>query len=389
MRNEVIILRYGELYLKGKNRGYFEKVLCKNILAAISEYTGAELYKTSGRYIIRGFDPEDKISIMQRVSKVFGLHSLSAAVEIPSTIDMIESEIASIRLSGTFKVDVNRADKNFIGKSIELAGHFGEIILNNNDNLKVKLNNPDHTVFVEIRENGLTYIYFDIMPAVGGMPVGTGGAGLLLLSGGIDSPVAGYELARRGMRLSALHFHSFPYTSASAKEKVLTLAKELSVYAGDFDVYIVSFTKIQEAIHKYCKSEYMITIMRRIMFRIAERLARKHHIQAIITGESLAQVASQTVESITSSNEVIDLLPVFRPLIGRDKEDIVTIARNIGTFDTSILPYEDCCTVFLPKHPLIKPDLEKVHIEESKFDYEALIDEALANIEIVNTRDID
>ena len=220
------------------------------------------------------------------------------------------------------------------------------------------------------------------------MPVGSSAGGLLLLSGGIDSPVAGYMMAKRGMPLHAIHFHSFPYTSESAKEKVLTLAKLVSVYTGNIVIYVVPFTKIQEEIHKHCDGDFMITLMRRFMMRISEKIAKENNLKAIITGESLAQVASQTIESITVTNGVIEDLPVLRPLIGMDKEDIMEISKKINTYETSILPYEDCCTVFLPEHPVIKPKLEKVLKEESRLDVLNLIEEAIKNIEIFETNNI-
>ena len=237
---------------------------------------------------------------------------------------------------------------------------------------------------IDIRESGDTLIYTDVIKCMGGMPVGGGGKGLLLLSGGIDSPVAGYMMAKRGMKLKALHFHSYPYTSEQAKEKVIDLAKKLSLYVGDIELYVVSVTKIQEAIHENCSEELMITMLRRFMMRIAERLAKSIGAQAIITGESLGQVASQTIESLTTSNAVIQSLPVLRPLIAFDKLDIIAIAEKIDTFETSILPYEDCCTVFLPKFPAIKPRLDKVEKEELNLKVEELIEEAFSQIEKYN-----
>ena len=233
---------------------------------------------------------------------------------------------------------------------------------------------------IDIRENGRTLVYSEVIKGVGGMPVGSSGRGMLLISGGIDSPVAGYMMAKRGMRLDAVHFHSFPYTGEAAKQKVIDLSSIVSGYSAGVNLWVVSFTEIQEAIHEKCPEEMMITMMRRFMMRIAERLARKRGAGAIITGESLGQVASQTVESITSSNSVVTI-PVFRPLIGFDKLDIIAIAEKIGTYETSILPYEDCCTVFLPKYPLIKPRLDRVLIEEAKLDVEGLIERAMSDME--------
>jgi thiamine biosynthesis protein ThiI len=247
----------------------------------------------------------------------------------------------------------------------------------------VDLHDPELNLCVDIRENNKTFVFYENIKGAGGMPVGTSGSGLLLLSGGIDSPVAGYMMAKRGMPISALHFHSYPYTSESAKQKVIDLAKLIKKYTGPFKLYVCSFTEIQENIHKNCNSEFMITLMRRIMYRIAERLSLKVGVQSIITGENLGQVASQTVESMTVTNEVVKELPIFRPLIAFDKEDISDIAKKIGTYETSILPYEDCCTVFLPKHPLIKHKKDKCEIEESKLDLENLIENALNSIEVI------
>ena len=241
---------------------------------------------------------------------------------------------------------------------------------------------PDTVVSIDIRENGKTFVYSEVIKGVNGMPVGTAGKGIIMLSGGIDSPVAMYMMAKRGMTLRSVHFHSFPYTSLQAKQKVLDLAKIVKKYTLHMTVDVVSFTEIQTAIHEKCPEEYMITIMRRFMMRIAEKLAQKHGAGAVITGESLGQVASQTLESITSTNSVATL-PVFRPLIGFDKDEIIEIAQKIGTFETSILPYEDCCTIFLPKKPVTKPRLSAVLKVESALDVETLVNNALQNIEVV------
>lgn len=385
--NRVILIRYSEIHLKGKNRGFFEKILGENIQEAISSF-GAKVKKISGRYTVEGYKEEEEEQVIQRLQKIFGIYSVSPATELVTSLDNIKQEIAKLTItSASFKVAVTRADKTFPIHSTELAAELGGIILEHNTSLKVDLHHPETVVTVDIRENKCTYIYHEVVKCANGMPIGTSGKGLLLLSGGIDSPVAGYQLARRGMPLHAIHFHSFPYTSELAKQKVIKLATILSEYTGNITVHIISFTKVQEAIHKYCKDEYMITIMRRIMMRIAERIAKQNDLKAIITGESLAQVASQTVESITVTNHVIKDLPVFRPLIGLDKDDITAIATKIGTFETSILPYEDCCTVFLPKHPVIKPKLEKVMLEENNLDIDSLINEALSSEEIIQTSD--
>ena len=265
---------------------------------------------------------------------------------------------------------------------MDVSAQIGGDLLEANPSLKVDLYNPEHTVFVDIRENGKTFVYGETIKAVNGMPVGTGGKAIVMLSGGIDSPVAAYMMAKRGMTLRAVHFHSFPYTSMQARQKVLDLAKLLKKYTLHMTVDVVSFTEIQTAIHEKCPEEYMITIMRRFMMRIAERIAKMHGAGAVITGESLGQVASQTLESITSTNSVATI-PVFRPLIGFDKDEIIEISQKIGTFDMSILPYEDCCTIFLPKRPVTKPRLEHVLRVESVLDVDALVDNAMQNIETV------
>ena len=283
---------------------------------------------------------------------------------------------------GTFKVNTNRADKRFPIPSMKLSADIGGKILEQNPTLKVDLFHPDTVVSIDIRENGKTFIYSDVIKGVNGMPVGTAGKGIIMLSGGIDSPVAMYMMAKRGMTLRSVHFHSFPYTSMQAKQKVLDLAKIVKKYTLHMTVDVVSFTEIQTAIHEKCPEEYMITIMRRFMMRIAEKLAQKHGAGAVITGESLGQVASQTLESITSTNSVATL-PVFRPLIGFDKDEIIEIAQKIGTFETSILPYEDCCTIFLPKKPVTKPRLSAVLKVESALDVDTLVNNALQNIEVV------
>ncbi len=380
---KVIVIRYSEIFLKGKNFGFFEKKLLNNIKEKLSQFD-CEVLRTNKRFLVENFDAKQEKKIVQALLTVFGICSISVAVKLDTDLKIINDYVSSIKIkTQNFRVTVNRADKCFPITSIDYSKSLGGIILKNNSDVSVDLHNPQTTVFVDIRENGYTLVYTDVIDCLGGMPVGTSGSGLLLLSGGIDSPVAGYMMARRGMTINALHFHSYPYTSENAKNKVIELAGIIKKYTGSFKLHIVSFTHIQEAIHKHCDGDFMITLMRRIMYRIAERLALQKGYQSIITGENLGQVASQTVESMTVTNAVVEKLPIFRPLISFDKEDISNIAVKIGTFDTSILPYEDCCTVFLPKHPVIKPKLEKCLKEESKLDIDALIDEAMSNIEVV------
>ncbi len=377
-----IIIRYCEIHLKGKNRSYFEKLLKENIKKSLKgiDYSFVAMHS---RYLIEDYSETDYDYICEKLSKIAGIHNYSKAFVVDSVFESIfdACNMLCSNKNGTFKVVTNRADKNFTPNSMETSRKLGGMILENYPNsLKVDVKNPSFLVNVDIREDGKTLVYSDVIPCMSGMPVGSAGRGLLLISGGIDSPVAGYLTCKRGMKLDFLHFYSFPYTGEAAKEKVIDLTKKIADYNGGANLYVVSFTHIQEAIHEKCPEEYMITLMRRFMMRIAERLAKNIGGQTIITGESLGQVASQTIESITSSNSVVTM-PVLRPLICFDKIDIIEISRKINTYETSILPYEDCCTVFLPKYPAIKPNLQKVIEAENKLDVERLIDEAFQKIE--------
>ncbi len=379
---KVILIRYSEIHLKGNNRGFFENALINNIRHSLADKK-YKLVKQSGRYVISEFEESEADSIVETVRNVFGVYSVSLADEVKSDYEEIKkSALAIAPESGTFKVVCNRADKRFPLNSMQLASSIGGDLLENNGKLSVDLHKPQHLVNIDVRENGKTFVFTNSIKGVNGMPVGTGGKGVLLLSGGIDSPVAYYMMAKRGMSIRAIHFHSYPFTSLQAKEKVLTLAKILKKYTLHMTVDVVSFTEIQTAIHEKCPEEFMITIMRRFMMRIAERLAKKYGCGAIITGESLGQVASQTLESITSTNAVATL-PVLRPLIGFDKDEIIEIAKRIDTFETSILPYEDCCTIFLPKNPVTKPRLDVVKRVESALDIDALVEQALENVETI------
>lgn len=385
MKN-VILLRFGEIYLKGKNKGYFEKTLLNNIRTAL-DGVQANVMKISGRYIVSNFDEMDTSLVISKLTKVFGLTSLSPSVEIKTSRENIEGYLGSYTTNANnFRVSVTRADKTFPITSNNYERILGEIVLNSNSNLKVKLKNPELEIVVDIRENGNTYISDSVVNCAGGMPLGTSGKGLVMLSGGIDSPVASYMMAKRGLSLVGLHFHSFPYTSTQAKDKVVSLAKILTKYTGQMTLVCCSFTEIQEEIHKNCAPEFMITIMRRIMMRIAKLVCDKYGAKAIITGESLAQVASQTIESINVTNDAQSTYPVFRPCIGMDKSEIIDIAQKIGTFETSILPYEDCCTVFLPKNPVIKPSILKAKKEESRLDIEFLIEKAMNHLEVIELK---
>lgn len=380
---KVIIVRYAEIHLKGKNRGYFERVFCVNLEKALKGIRH-ELRRTSGRYLIAAFDDLEAEEILSRISRVFGVHSYSIGYRVPSDLDSV---FAAARIvcpqAGTFKVETHRADKRYPMTSIEISAAIGGKLLDANPALKVDVHAPQHTVYLDIREEGTALVFGAFEEGAGGMPVGTSSKGLLLISGGIDSPVAGYMMAKRGMDVEYLHFHSYPYTNEQAKDKVVELARILSRYAGGESLATVKVTHIQEEIHKKCAPELNVTLLRRFMFRIAERVAKRKGAKCLITGESLGQVASQTMEGIASSNAVVTL-PVFRPLIGFDKEEIIVRAKKIGTFDTSVLPYEDCCTVFLPEFPAIKPKLSFIEEEEKKLDVEALVEEALTTLERIS-----
>jgi thiamine biosynthesis protein ThiI len=376
-----ILIRYGELFLKGNNRYYFESLLIKNIKAALFGIR-FKFVKSQSRFFVEDFDPADKNLILSRLTKVFGIHSLSPAVKIRTDLKKI-GEIASMMApeQGTFRVTVRRADKKIPKKSMEIAAEIGGDMLERVPARKVDLFRYDFELCVDIREDGWSYVFYEVIPGAQGLPSGCSGRAMLLLSGGIDSPVAAYKMGRRGVTVCCVHFHSFPYTSELALRKVVDLTEMLRPYVPFIELTVVPFTKIQYAIHEHCPQEFMITIMRRFMMRIAERLAQDKKCGALITGESLGQVASQTMESINATNSVVKM-PVFRPLIGNDKEEIIEIAKKIGTFDISIRPYEDCCTVFLPKNPVIHPKLSEVERYESKLDIEPLIAEAIAGAEV-------
>ncbi len=378
---KVIILRYAEIYLKGKNRGFFERALETNLQRAVKDID-CQLIKQSGRYLVRGFAEEDADGLIERLQKVFGIHSLSVGVETDSDLPSILEAAKSIcQTTGTFKVESHRGDKKYPLTSVEISSKLGGMLLATFPSLRVDVHTPDFVVRVDVRERGKAFVFAGVIDGANGMPVGTAGKGLLLLSGGIDSPVAGYMMAKRGLKVDCLHFHSYPYTNMQAKEKVVELAKVLSGYTCGTMLYTVSVTHIQEAIHEKCKPQFMVTLLRRFMYRIAERQANRLGDQCIVTGESLGQVASQTIEGITSSNSVVEALPVLRPLIGFDKNEIIDRSVKMGAYDISILPYEDCCTVFLPDFPVIRPKMEDILQEEAKLDVEGLLEEAFASVE--------
>ena len=379
---EILLCKYGEIVLKGANRRFFEDKLCKELRFRAQRFGRFSITPSQSTINVEPLSDDCDIDGMfEAASKVFGIAAISRCAVAEKNMESI-SEITRLYipqfLAGlkTFKVEAKRSDKTFPLSSPEISNAIGGVILSEMPRLKVNVRTPDVVVKVEVREHH-AYIHAGQFKGAGGMPVGTNGKGLLLLSGGIDSPVAGYMLAKRGVKIEALYFESFPYTSELAREKVFTLAKKVSAYAGSMVVHVVSLTEIQEELVRSCDEDYFTLLLRRFMMRIANRVANEVECRALITGESLGQVASQTMEALNVTNSVSSL-PIFRPLIGMDKEEIVTISRKIDTFDTSILPYEDCCTVFTPKHPKTRPELAKVEAQEKNLDIEGLIERALA-----------
>ena len=380
----------GEMSLKGLNRNQFEAAMMKILRYRLKTVGKFKVYCTQSTFYM---EPEEEDVDMdlafERVSKVFGLAALSRAVVCEKDFDTIcqtAEDYLGSALHGirTFKVEARRADKTYPMTSPELMRELGAYLLGKHNYLKVDVRNPQFKVIVEIRDYG-AYIHGPKIQGEGGLPVGTSGRALNMLSGGIDSPVSSYMIAKRGVRLIPVHFFSFPYTSELAKEKVISLARELTAYTGRMTLQIVPFTHIQEEIRRACPEEYFTLIMRRFMMRISQRVADQVKAKALVTGENLGQVASQTMEALRVTEDVVDL-PVLRPLIGMDKEEIVRLSRKIGTFDTSILPYEDCCTVFTPRHPRTKPNLDEVREAEAVLDIEGLIDRAMTNREFVRIK---
>lgn len=376
---QLILVRFGEIHLKGLNRPYFEHRLVREMKRRLYDEPQAAVEKGDGRYYIRGVQNLD--AVMERIRKVFGVHSLSPAIAVEKDIAAIRDQAVEMmrdKRPTTFKVKARRADKRFPMTSPEICEEVGGYILENLPGWKVDVHHPEVTLEVEVREQA--FLHCETLPAAGGMPVGTNGRAFLLLSGGIDSPVAGYMVAKRGVAIEAVHFFSYPYTGEPAKEKVLTLAKLLSEYAGPVRVHVVPFTKIQQEIYQKCPEGELTVIMRRFMMRIAQGLAQRGKGGALVTGESIGQVASQTMEALAATDAVVDL-PVFRPVIGMDKQEIMEIAMKIGTYETSILPYEDCCTVFTPRHPVTRPKLERIEASEKVLDIGALVQEAIDGTE--------
>lgn len=387
MKN-IILVRYGEIILKGLNRPVFEDKLVGNIRSAINKFGKAKVIKSQGRIYIEPEDEKYEIDlVMQKVINVFGVISVSPVWKIETDYEQIKanavkmaSELVEQNGYKTFKVEAKRGNKRFPMQSPEICNDVGGYVLENVNGLSVDVHNPDFILYIEVRES--TYIYSETIKGFGGMPLGSNGKAMLLLSGGIDSPVAGWMMAKRGVELEAIHFYSYPYTSERAKQKVIDLAQILTGYCGKMRLHIVPFTEIQLAINDNCPQEQLTIIMRRIMMRIAEQIARNSNAMALVTGESIGQVASQTMHGLYCTDAAVNM-PVFRPLIAMDKVEVVDIARKIDTFETSILPYEDCCTVFVAKHPQTKPKLERIMYSEEKVDFEPLIKTAIENTEVI------
>ncbi|MDD7719112.1 MAG: tRNA 4-thiouridine(8) synthase ThiI [Eubacteriaceae bacterium] len=385
----IFIVRCGEVALKGMNKPYFERMLVDRIKKNVKQFDNVDVRRHEGLIFVRADKSNDKEALIKEISKVFGVASISPAVEAESHLDAIGEEAVKYMLDlietkgiKTFKVEAKRADKNFPVKSPDIARIIGAKVLIGCKVLKVDVHNPDVHLFVDVRHDK-SYIYQQKIAGFGGLPLGTNGKGMVLLSGGIDSPVAAWMMAKRGMVIEAVHFHSYPYTSPRAQEKVEELAKIVASYCGNFKMHVINLLPIQEQIVSNCPEEETTILVRRFMMRIAEKIAEKNRAMMLITGENLGQVASQTAEALVVTDNCVKM-PVMRPLIAMDKVDIMDKAAEIGTYETSIQPYEDCCTVFLPKHPTTKPKLERIEDSESRLDVEGLVEAAVASEEVIH-----
>ncbi|UTH04055.1 tRNA uracil 4-sulfurtransferase ThiI [Macrococcoides caseolyticum] len=384
MQYDHILVRYGELTLKSGNRNTFVNQLKSNIKYALIPLTGYKVNANRDRMYVEVTEDADVEEIMKRISKVFGVHSVSPVVKVEKDIDQIKS--SAVKLARdidapgvTFKVDAKRSDKGFSYDTFALQQELGGEILSNIEHLTVDVKKPDYKLLVEIRSDA-AYLYSRVIKGAGGLPVGTGGKTLLMLSGGIDSPVAGIEVMKRGVTIEAIHFHSPPFTSEEAKQKVIDLTRIMAETTGEIKLHLVPFTDIQKMIHKKVPENLTMTSTRRMMLKIADKFARQIDAKALVNGENLGQVASQTLGSMYAINAVTNL-PILRPLLTLDKDEIIIKAKEIGTFDTSIQPFEDCCTIFTPKNPKTNPRLDKVESFEAGTNFDAMIEEAVANIE--------
>ena len=385
------IVRVGEVALKGNNKGYFEKTLVDRIKKLLKKFEGVTVRRSEGLIFVKADVNIPKDDIIKEISKVFGVASISPALETNSNMDDIYETAVKYMLQlieekgiKTFKVEAKRADKSFPVKSPEIARSVGAAVLKGCKVLSVDVHDPDVYLYVHVKRDK-TYIYQQKIKGFGGLPLGTNGKGMILLSGGIDSPVAAFMMAKRGMMIEAIHFHSYPYTSERARQKVEDLASKLAIYCSNFRMHVVNLLPIQEQIVQNCPEDETTILVRRFMMKIAERVAIDNDACTLITGESLGQVASQTAQSLVCTDNAVQV-PVMRPLIAMDKVDIIDIAREIDTYDISIQPYEDCCTVFLPKHPGTKPKLENILRSEAKLDVEKLVNDAVESVETVMIR---
>ncbi len=387
----IILIKYGELTTKKDNRKEFINVLAKNIFDKIKVYDARIIKDRSRMYIVFSKVYEDEI--IKILKNTFGIHAFNIVYKVNTNTEdicnAVLNELSKISFK-TFKVVTKRRDKSFSISSMDFNRVVASFVLKNMDGIKVDVHNPDVYINIEINKDD-TYIYFNEIKGLGGYPVGVAGKGLLMLSGGIDSPVAGFLSLKRGVRIEAIYFEALPHTSLNAREKVISLAKELLKYSSSFKLYVVPITKLQEEIYQKIDNTYMITILRRMMYRISERVARDNNDLVLINGESIGQVASQTLTSMNAINEVVDI-PVIRPLACFDKLEIIDIAKKINTYETSILPFEDCCTIFVPKHPVINPRIDKCRLYEELIDYEKFIDEVISGIKVIkieNKNDFD
>ncbi len=390
---DVILIRFGEIALKGKNRPYFLNKLKNNIKDICGKLGNHKVRKTHGRLFI--YPKGDTEKLIKRLKMIPGIVSLSPGISLPLSFEKLKEKSLSFfqqevkDYPTTFKVETKRANKDFPKNSMEINKEIGAHLLQNisgeNNILSVDVHQPEHKLQIEVRKNHI-YLFTRVIRGPGGLPVQSSGKGLLLLSGGIDSPVAGWQAMKRGVKLEALYFHSFPFTGDRAKEKVIDLARILSKYGGKIKLHIGYFTDIQKAIKEKVPTRFNVTIMRRMMYRMAEKIARKRNLQVLITGESIGQVASQTLENLTVINRVVDM-PVIRPLVGYDKQEIIKEARKIKTYDISIQPYEDCCTVFVPDHPVTRPDTKETRNAEKNLEIKSLISSALTKSETVNIKE--
>ena len=391
MKFHSFLIKYGEIGIKGKNRYIFEDALVRQIRYALQGADGEFLvHKCHGRVYVDCDGDYDGDEVVEALKRVFGIVGICPVVRVEDKgFEELKKDVIAYMdevypdKNITFKVESRRAKKTYPKKSMEINYDLGEAILYAFPEIRVDVHHPDVLLHVEVREE--IYIYSEIIPGPGGMPIGTNGTAMLLLSGGIDSPVAGYMISKRGVGLEATYFHAPPYTSERAKQKVVDLAKQVSKYTGPIKLHVVNFTDIQLAIYEKCPHDELTIIMRRYMMRIAEHFAKKDNCLGLITGESIGQVASQTAEALVVTDATVKM-PVMRPLIALDKVDIIQKAKDIGTFETSIMPYEDCCTVFLPKHPATKPKLEKILESESKLDVDALVEAAVEKMEIIDIK---